>query len=474
MLTFTPPGPVAEAFMHSKAFVRIIMGPVGSGKSTAALFEILKLAIGQPAVNGVRRGRCIILRNTTAQLNDTIKPLIDQWFVDAAGGMMGAWKLTEKKFRIMFALSDGTRVDCELWLMAADAPDDVRRLLSVEASWAWVEEARELHEDIFSGLQGRVGRYPSRGMGGVAQACVMATTNPPPLGGFWQKIITETPDGWESFQQPPALLDDNTLNPLRENPNLPEEYYDRLISGKTDEWIDVYLKNRFGIGNAGQPVYKTSFKRSFHVAETEILPLRTKSYPVVIGLDNGLTAAAAITQRDTRGRVVLLDECFVPKGQTMGVERFLDTMLVPLLRDKYHNTDIVFILDPACFQRSQINEATIAQAVQARGFRVQKAITNDPEKRIGAVEQMLTRQVDGKGFFIISPNCKWGIEGFDYGYRYPPKRDGSANTEAPQKNHYSHFHDALQYAALHYGPNGIAVDHRPQALPVKKVRYHYG
>lgn len=473
MLSFTPPGPKAEEFMHSKAFVQIIMGPVGSGKSTAALFKILMLAINQPAVNGVRRGRCIILRNTTAQLNDTIRPLIDQWFVDAAGGNMGTWKLTEKKFQMRFALSDNTRVDCELWLMAADAPDDVRRLLSVEASWAWVEEARELNEEVFSGLQGRVGRYPSRGMGGVAQTCVLASTNPPPLGGFWHDKISNPPEGWEAFIQQPALLEDNTLNPLRENPFLPEEYYDRLIAGKTTEWIDVYLKNRYGIGNAGQPVYKTSFKRSFHVAEAEIPPLRTKTYPVVVGMDNGLTAAAAITQRDTRGRVVLLDECYVPQGETMGVERFLDTKLIPLLRDKYHNTDIVFVLDPACFQRQQLNEQTIAGAVQARGFRVQKAVTNDPEKRIGAVEQLLTRQVDGKGYFIVSPNCKWLIEGFEYGYRYPPKRDGTANTEAPQKNHYSHCHDALQYAALHYG-HGIAVDHRPQALPVKKVRYHYG
>lgn len=473
MLNFTPPGPKAEAFMHSKAFVKIIMGPVGSGKSTAALFNILMLAINQPAVNGVRRGRCIILRNTTAQLNDTIKPLIDQWFVDAAGGNMGSWKLTEKKFAMRFALADNTRVECDLWLMAADAPDDVRRLLSVEASWAWVEESRELPEEVFSGLQGRVGRYPSKAMGGVVGACVMATTNPPPIGGFWQKSITEPPEGWESFEQPPALLDDNSLNPLRENPNLPEEYYDRLIGGKTTEWIDVYLKNRFGIGNAGQPVYKTSFKRTFHVAQSELNPLKTKTYPVIVGMDNGLTAAAAICQQDTRGRVLLLDECYVPKGMTMGVERFLDTMLIPLLRNKYYACDIVFVLDPACFQRSQINEETIAQAVQKRGYRVQRANTNDPEKRIGAVENLLVRQVDGQGYFLVSPQCRWAIEGFEYGYRYPPKRDGTANTEAPQKNHHSHFHDALQYAALHWG-HGIAVDHRPQALPIKKVKFHYG
>lgn len=449
------------------------MGPVGSGKSTAALFKILMLAIDQPPVNGVRRSRCIILRNTTAQLNDTIKPLIDQWFVDAAQGNMGAWKLTEKKFGMRFGLADNTRVDCELWLMAADAPDDVRRLLSVEASWAWVEESRELHAEIFSGLQGRVGRYPSTTMGGVKNACVLASTNPPPLGGFWHGVISNPPKGWGVHIQPPAMLADNSLNPARENPYLPEEYYDRLLAGKTEEWIDVYLKNRFGIGNAGQPVYKSSFKSNFHVAESELAPLKTKTYPLVIGMDNGLTAAACLLQQDARGRVLQLDEVYVPQGMTMGVERFLDTMLIPLLRNKYFSCDIVFMLDPACFQRSQINEQTIAMAIQARGYRVMKANTNDPDKRIGAVEQLLTRQIDGKGYFLVSPQCRWTIEGFEYGYRYPPKRDGTANTENPQKNHYSHMADAIQYGALFYA-NGIAVDHRPQAVAVQKVKYHYG
>jgi hypothetical protein len=40
------------------------------------------------------------------------------------------------------------------------------------------------------------------------------------------------------------------------------------------------------------------------------------------------------------------------------------------------------------------------------------------------------------------------------------------------KNHHSHFHDALQYAASFY--TGVAMDHKPQALPTKKVSYHYG
>ncbi len=472
-LSFTPPGPVAEQFMMDRSFVSLICGPIGSGKSTAALFKLLMLAIEQPEVNAVRRSRIVILRNTSEQLRDTVAPLLNQWFIEAGQGCMGGWTQLHKRFLMRFALADRTTVECEFWLMAADTPDDVRRLLSVECSWAWVEECREVNEDVFSGLQGRVGRYPSKAMGGVRSKCVLCSTNPPPIGGFWHRVMTDPPEDWAMFFQPPALLDDNSLNPARENPNLDDDYYDKLMGGKTEEWIDVYLRGRFGIGNAGQPVYRSSFKRSFHVAENPIEPLRTKTYPVVVGMDNGLTAAAALLQQDLRGRIVLLDECYVPPGVTMGVERFLDTMLVPLLRRKYHQCDIVFCLDPACFQRSQINEETIAMAVQKRGYRVTQARTNDPEKRITAVEQLLMRQVEGRAYFLVNPECRWGIEGFEYGYRYAARKDGTIQTTTgPVKNHHSHFHDALQYAATFYG--GVAMDYRPQARPVKKVAYHYG
>lgn len=472
-MEYTPPGPVADAFMQDRSFVSIINGPIGSGKSTAALFKLLMLALAQPPINHVRRSRVVILRNTAEQLRDTVAPKINEWFVDAAQGRMGGWTQLNKKFLIKFALSDRTTVECELWLMAADTPDDVRRLLSVECSWAWVEEAREVVEDVFNGLQGRVDRYPSKMMGGVNNPCIICSTNPPPIGTFWHKVMTEVPKGWAYFPQPAALLDDNSLNPLRENPHLDDEYYERLMFGKTEEWIDVYLRGKFGIGNAGQPVYKGSFKRSFHVAENELMPIKTKTYPLIIGLDNGLTAAAAFLQRDLRGRVMLLDECYVPPGVTMGIDRFLDTMLVPLIKQKYWQCEPICILDPACWQRSQINERTIAQEVQARNLRVVKARTNDLTKRITGVEQLLVQQTDGKGHFLISPTCRWAIEGFEYGYRYPLKRDGQVMTENPMKNHHSHFHDALQYAASFYGA-GVDIAHRPQAMPVKKVAFHYG
>ena len=47
--------PSAQAFMDARAFGKVIMGPVGGGKSTAALFELLRRAIEDGIIPPVQR-----------------------------------------------------------------------------------------------------------------------------------------------------------------------------------------------------------------------------------------------------------------------------------------------------------------------------------------------------------------------------------------------------------------------------------
>lgn len=476
MLSYKP-GPTGEAFLASRKFIKLICGPVGGGKSTVAAFDLFRRAVTQAPYNNERRTKFIILRNTMQQLKATVKPLIDQWFVTMVQGKLGAWRLTDNVFHMQFALPDGTSVSSEWWMMAADTPDDVRRLLSVEASAAWVEEAREVDPEVFSGLQGRVARFPNRASGGVTEPGVICSTNPPPIGGFWHDMMTNPPANCQIFMQPAALLDDGSVNPEAENlEHLDPSYYDNLISGKTDDWIDVYLKNKFGAGGFGQPIFKSTFRMSFHRAAEDLRPVLQSLNPLIIGFDPGLTAAAVLGQMDARGRVNVLDEVYVPEGQTMGVETFLDRLLIPRLRNQwpFRPENVMFVTDPAAFTRSQLNEITVAQAIQARGFRTMRASTNDPERRIAAVEGLLTRQIDGGPGLAISPRCTWLLEALDWGYRYKKLASGQP-TLTPDKDHHSHVADALQYLALHYN---IQVDTaasalRPRARQVVASTYRY-
>lgn len=473
------PGPTGARFLASRAFLKVICGPVGGGKSTVALMDLVQRAVTQEPFDNVRRTKFIILRNTLKQLLSTVKPMMDTWLVTMTKGTMGQWRISDHVFEARFKLPDGTIVHSEMCLLAADTPDDVRRLLSYEASAAWVEECREIDSEVFAGLQGRVNRFPARIAGGVTYPGVICSTNPPPKGGFWHQLMTTPAKGVEVFMQPPALLDDDTLNPDAENlENLAPDYYDNLVVGKTEDWINVYLKNQFGAGDMGRPLYRASFKRSFHVSDKPLSAVIQGINPLIVGMDNGLTAAAAIGQQDARGRVNLLGEAYVPEGETMGVEKFLDTLLIPVLRTRFalfRPDNVLFVLDPACFSRSQLDEATIAQAVMRRGYKAIKASTNDPELRIAAVEGLLTRYIDGKpGLLIDAEACPHIIDALEWGHRFKKTKSETPSTEV-EKNHFSHVGDAVQYLALHYNAQltHAMSAQRTVARQVQKANYAY-
>jgi hypothetical protein len=476
LLNYTA-GPVGQACLDNRQFIKLIMGPVGGGKSTVALMDLAQRAVLQKPFNGVRRTKFGILRNTMLQLKSTVKPVIDQWFCAMTDNRMGQWRLTDNVFEARFKLPDGTIVHSEYMLVPADSKEDVRRLLSLELSAGWIEEAREVNDEVFRGFRGRTNRFPNMASGGVTYPGLICSTNPPPLAGFWHDVITNPPDNMAVFIQPPALLEDGTVNPDAENlKNLAADYYPNLMQGATEDWINVYLKNMFGAGDLGRPLYKDTFKRSFHVATQPLRAIKDTRYPLIVGLDNGLQAAATVGQQDARGRVNILGEAFVPEDRTMGVETFLDSICIPMLRNRFPgfgSENIVFVLDPACFQRSQVDEKTIAQAVMNRGYQVVKASTNDPERRQQAVEGLLTRQIDGTAGFLVDPSCTHIIDALEWGHRYKVV-SGRSTTEA-EKNHFSHQGDSVQYMALHYNVqiDGSAYRRNSQARPVVRSGFVY-
>lgn len=485
MLNYVP-SPTGQKFLDDRSFVKLVMGPVGGGKSTLCLMDLLARAVSQTPYNNVRRTKMGILRNTVSQLKTTVKPMIDQWFVTMTGGTMGQWEISNGVFVLKFRLPDHTIVHSDFAMVAADNPDDVRRLLSMELSAGWAEEFREIDQEVFEGFMGRVNRYPARIAGGVTYPGVIGSTNAPQVDSYWEGIISNPPPGWEVFIQPPALLDpphdaedtppEELLNPDAENlAFLAPDYYKNLISGKSDDWLNVYMRNKFGAGNAGQSLYKGFFRRTFHVSAKPVEAVPMSGNALLVGMDNGLQSAAVIAQRDVRGRVNVVGECFVPEDQRYGVETFLDTQLIPYIREKFPlfgNDRILFIMDPACWARSQVDEKTIADAVTTRGFKVAKAPTNDLERRIQAVSHMLTLQVDGQPGLLISSECRHLANSLDYGHRYKNNRDGSS-TDKVEKNHFSHIGDALQYLCLHTDTRAYDIKPRPRKREVKRHGYVY-
>lgn len=226
--------PCLSAFLDSNAFVRVVVGPVGSGKSSVCIMEILRRAAEQgPSEDGVRRTRWVVIRNTYPELRDTTRKTFEQWVPSE----LGQWN--EQKFSFTMRFND---IEAEVLFRALDRPDDKKKLLSLEVTGAYINEAREMPQDVFDVLQSRVGRYPSRMQGGATWHGIWMDTNPMHTGHWLYDLMktSRRPERFELFEQPSGL------SANAENvENLPLDYYVNLCDGKDEEWVDEYVRSKY-------------------------------------------------------------------------------------------------------------------------------------------------------------------------------------------------------------------------------------
>lgn len=430
-LKFNAP-PTVAAFMHSTAFVRIILGPVGSGKSTGCLMEIVRRAAMQaPGPDGFRRTRFAIVRQTLQQIKQTVLKEFYTWVEPVT-----SFKVSENTIYLSF---DDVR--CEIHLIPLDDENDQRRLLSMQLTGAWVNEFPEIDPAIIPSLCGRLGRYPSQAQGGPTWFGLIMDGNFPNEGGEWHDLLeNKLPDDYRLFKQPGGR------EPNAENiENLPGgyEYYNRLARGQSAEWVKRYVDAQYGNDPSGMAVFRDSYTHSFHSVDSlDPIPGR----PLLVGQDFGRDPWSVICQLDHRGRFLVLEEV---AGEDIGLEQHLLLNLRPRLMDaRYLNMPVAIIGDPSGVSKSSLYEETSFDMLKREGFMAFPAPTNDLDPRLRAIEAYLMQQVGGKAVFLVDRSrCPTIVGGLRGGYRYSKMKSGQRKP-TPDKNNYSHPMDALQYAAL--------------------------
>lgn len=444
-INYNPPPSLVPFFLSDK-FVNLVVGPVGSTKTTAGILKIAHEAARiAPCRDGVRRSRAVWIRQTREQLRDTSIPDVLKWYPD---GPAGSYLKTEGKFILRFA-----DVECEIMFRGLDDSNDVRRLLSLQASFAVADEFRELNMDVFNAMQGRLGRYPDKSMNGVGcadetghpVAKFWGMTNPPDFDTPWEHYLSDPPENCAVFFQPSGM------SPLADwRQYLPDDYYENLAEGKTEDWVDIYIHGKFGKSLSGRPVHP-AFDANFHVAKNPLTPHRHPQKPLLLGFDFGLNPSCVISQVDMQGRLLTFAD---ETSDGMGVLRFIQTKLKPLLAGKFPGYRCVVIGDPAGTQRAQTDERSCFDILRSEGFHVIAAATNNPVARIAALDRFLTRQIDGGPGYLIDPSCKLTINALRGNYRYKLKAKSGELEPSPEKNAASHVAEAHQYACLHADGGG--------------------
>ena len=481
---YKPDGEVLKSFMKDSTFFRGIRGPVGSGKSVGCCVEVFRRALEQKkGADGLRKSRWAIIRNTNPQLRTTtIKTWLD-WFPESDWGRFH-WSVPYTHH-----IKKG-EIDLEVIFLALDRPEDVKKLLSLELTGIWINEAREIPKSIIDACTMRVGRYPSMRDGGPSWSGVIADTNAPEEDHWWPIMAGEVPvpdhipreqakmlvkpDNWSFFTQPCGMLEtkdeEGEIQDYKENPkaenqkNILGNYYSNLIRGKTKSWIDVYVMNRLGHIQDGKPVYPM-FAGEVHIAKEEI-PVAANT-PVYVGIDFGLTPAAVLAQK-VRGRWFVQSEIV---AIDMGIVRFAEVLRQELATRFSAASEVIIYGDPAGDFRAQTDESTPFHILRGAGLRAYPAPSNSVDLRLESVSSQLTKMVEGKPALLIDRRCPQLIKGFEGGYAYKRMEvSGERYADKPDKNMFSHVHDAAQYLFLGAGEGRALMNNQKPLQPVVAKR----
>jgi hypothetical protein len=307
---------------------------------------------------------------------------------------------------------------------------------------------------------------------------------------WFYKISQEVkPEDWDFFQQPSGLSAEaenlDWLNQTPETMALPlghpdrrargRQYYERLVAGKADIWVKVYVKAQWGATSDGRPVFP-EFNENIHVSREPLSPYA--GLPLYLCFDFGLTPACAICQVSSTGQFRVLDEITTPHPDTMGLQQFVDNMLKPFLSGKYPGYKIISLHDPAGVQRSQANEITCRQILRSSKLNPSAVSTNLFTPRRESVAYFLTRLISGEPAFLMSPTCKKLRKALNGDYKYMrvnvPGED--RYKDVPDKNQYSHIAEALGYGTIHFHnpgrpPKQTGGPRPPQYRPAQSAGY---
>ena len=475
---YTANNTFAQVHMDTSKYI-FIRGSVGSGKSSGCILHCFLNACKQaPGLDGVRRSKYAVIRASYPNLKSTT---IDSWINDWFGPLINVVYDVPIRGEIVMPspMDDGTTIEMKLVFLALDREEDVNKLQSLQVTGVHINEAAEIPQGIFQMLKSRYKRYPKKfplsrvhpdfreeyrkylnkydKIGSIDPFIIHDYNSVPTEHWLYQIAEVQKPENHSFYTQPSALLmcskaegfvedaEHNwyKFNPLADNlENLDEDYYIDQCQGADPDWISVFVLNNYGNLRAGKPVYKMyEDRRHFSGEPYEV----SKGIPIIIGIDTGLTPAAAFMQFTSMGQLVVFDEIVT---EDTSIHEFAYDHLWPHIRNNYKGHKIEMYVDPEN-KRGQTDKKTAKDILIKAGFPVSLGKSNNPAQRFESVVFFL-RKHNG---FLLTGNTPTLRKGFISEFKFEKVSttvQGTKWKEKPEKNIYSHVHEALQYGAMEF------------------------
>lgn len=474
------PSPTGREFHRSKADTRLVMGCVGSGKSTMCINELLMLSMLQvPDKWNHRTTKWLIVRETYPQLRNTVFESFKMW-LRPNGGTVRYTESAPMRIRWTDKMTDGTQMNAEFIFLAVSKPEDYENVKSFEITGAFINEAGALDNDIIQVVNSRIGRFPPPvdavdPDNPITQTALLIDSNPPDESSWMSGVFKTVPAHWEVWKQPPAVLPDSKsetgwkLNPEGENFKYlgvgPEKYYLDKVGAMTREQIRVLFEGKFGVTSHGKAVYRRQWSDELHVANSKLTAI--KGMPLYLGWDWGRGGEAfTIAQKNKAGQLRVLHSLI---AENIGLYDFAKNIVRPFMDKNYPKAEwpmesIISVGDPAGkgshgLSMDSLNYFDVLNSSKdglfSDWFTTRPAKSNHIELRLNAVRYFLSHPTPTGGpGFQLNKECGELRRGFNAGYAYKRVQvSGEARyKDKPDKNSFSHAADSLQYIAMEAHP----------------------
>jgi terminase large subunit-like protein len=447
------PSWTAEKIHADQREILGIFGPWGSGKSTIALWDILLHCQKFPNAD------VLVIRDTYPALKDSCVTAWMRLFGELGEMKFGpppdfTWRAGNLKGTVKFR--------------SADDPREIMKFQSVEVGAAWLEECapgmaadgatgQGIPQEIFAGVFARIRQA------GI-QRRMICTSLPPPSTHHWlYRLFYERKQSVEGLTDEEVkaflgMIGKYDVSPEENKEYLPRGYYSSVASLlKSQDQIDRFIHGKVGASYPGNPVFP-GYDDTLH--RDANLGLGSDS-SVLRGWDGGLTPACVWARLTPTGRLSVLAEL---QGEDIGIEEFADAV------QSYGNQ----LFGPRSYRdfgdrtlenKDQGSGRSAIDYLRAKGI-ILRPVSNDVDARITAVRSWLGRLGSDGALFKVHPRCERLIEGFRGAYKF--REVGGVVTDRPEKNEYSHLHDALQYIAVGLSV-GAGDSKKQQPIPHERI-----
>lgn len=499
--------PILRRALLSEASVKIVQGPVESGKSVYSLFQLYYWACTMPrCIDGVRRSRFLVHRTTEQELKRGIMRTAANFFdEDVYGAPEGSMPAIHR----MKFLDVETEFEYIAFEEASEAV--LKKLRSTEYTGALINEGQFVDQTLFMEIWKRMGRYPPKpdpsSRRPNPRTCpdydkkkrVVMDMNAPRVNDHWvlrmrgdvslpadmpfeERRKYRKPDGWEFFVQPPVVrplynemgeIEDFELNPKAEN--LPYQDRDAILSAVSTGDLDDVKRDYMNLViqvKRGRPRY-AMFRKDFHVSAEKLKPV--EGIPPIIGYDPGINGAATFWQK-VNGQwrcykeMICRDKKDLSTAEQQG--QYMKDVLTKMF-PWYRQTGVIAWGDPFG-TRANGTESTYFDTIAKLGIQFRPpALKDNPSLRRETGSALLKRSSFGQPSLLLCPvGCPVLIEAFDGGaVMKVVRKDGemSVREELEKNSRYADPIESAEYAFWGDGEDNSIVELPAERAAPKRV-----